>query len=229
MTEASPTPTSDDPVDLTAENLRGVPHAEVIIFTKDAEGPGASSIFYNSLGLPQELSGDEFDAHFRAIDPDALKAEFDGDAVWMNGPRRSMMDTATVQFLEGGEVTNIGDIPMRLGGRLQIADMSQLLGKRPAYTELLVDRTTTWVFIAGREVHELVAPSGAVYVLQSLSRAVDPDLSVEQLPELGQRLQLPDGWQYRVRTLDEDLVVLARGDAHIVFDEFESNYQRVDA
>jgi hypothetical protein len=26
--------------------------------------------------------------------------------------------------------------------------------------------------------------------------------------------------------LEEDLVVPARGDAHIVFDEFENNYQR---
>jgi hypothetical protein len=65
-----------------------------------------------------------------------------------------------------------------------------------------------------------------VYVMQSMSRNVDPDLGIEQLPTLGQRLELPPGWQYRVRTLEEELVVPARGDAHIVFDEFENNYQR---
>lgn len=59
-----------------------------------------------------------------------------------------------------------------------------------------------------------------------LSRHVDPDLNVEQLPILGERLQLPEGWQYRVRTLDEDLRVGAHGDAHIVFDAYENNYQR---
>lgn len=224
----SMTPSEEGAVILTAENLRGVPHAEVIIFTEDAEGPGASSIFYNSLGLPLELSGEEFDAHFRALAPEVLRAEFHGDGVWMNGPRRSMMDIATVQFLDDGKVTNIGDIPMRTGGRVHVQDLERLLGKRPAYTELMVERTTDWVFLAGREVHELVAPSGAVYVMQSLSLAVAPDLSVEQLPTLGERLQLPAGWTYRVRTLDEDLLVSARGDAHIVFDEFESNYQRID-
>ncbi|MBK9179487.1 MAG: hypothetical protein IPM45_07875 [Acidimicrobiales bacterium] len=224
----STTPIEEGTVTLTADNLRGVPHAEVIIFTEDADGPGASSVFYNSLGLPQELSGDDFDAHFRALDPEALKAEFHGDGVWMNGPRRSMMDTATVEFLESGKITPIGDIPMRTGGRVHVADLAGLLGKRPAYSELRVERTTEWVFLAGRQVYELVSPSGSLYVLQSLSRAVDPNLDVEQLPTLGDRMQLPDGWEYRVRTLDDDLIVRASGDAHIVFDEYESNYQRLD-
>ena len=94
------------------------------------------------------------------------------------------------------------------------------------YTELTVNRTTDWVFKQGQEVHELVAPSGAVYVMQSMSRHVDPNLEIEQLPTLGQHLKLPQGWQYRVCSLEEDLVVPARGDAHIVFDEFENNYQR---
>jgi hypothetical protein len=63
--------------------------------------------------------------------------------------------------------------------------------------------------------------------MQSMSRHVDPNLEIEQLATLGQRLKLPPEWQYRVRTTEEDLVVPARGDAHIVFDEFENNYQRV--
>jgi len=51
------------------------------------------------------------------------------------------------------------------------------------------------------------------------------------LPTLGQRLHLPDGWEYRTPTLDEDLVVRAQrggAEAHIVFDEYENNYQRID-
>ncbi|MFF4545709.1 hypothetical protein [Streptomyces sp. NPDC001435] len=49
---------------------------------------------------------------------------------------------------------------------------------------------------------------------------------MEQLPTLGERLQLPEGWQYHVRTLDEDLRASAHGDARIVFDEYANNYQR---
>jgi hypothetical protein len=40
---------------------------------------------------------------------------------------------------------------------------------------------------------------------------------------------MPDGWTYRVRTPDQDLVAQARdGVPHVVLDEFENNYQRED-
>jgi hypothetical protein len=84
------------------------------------------------------------------------------------------------------------------------------------------------VFHAGRPVHELIAPGGSVYAMQSASLIKDPNLA-EQLPNLAERLQLPGGWTYRVRTPDQDLVVQARdGVAHVVLDEFENNYQRED-
>jgi hypothetical protein len=139
------------------------------------------------------------------------------------------MDEARGEALDGGKVTSVVGMPMRLVANVRIPDMKAFAAKRPAYTDTEVERTTTWIFKAGRQVHELVAPTGSVYVMQSASRRVDPNLAVDQLATLGERLQLPDGWQYRVRTLDQDLAVRAReGVAHVVLDEFENNYQRED-
>ena len=219
----SATPVKQGVVTLTAENLHGVPHGEVVVFTRDTDGPGASSVLFNTLGLPDEMT----DEQFRALDPEDLKATYRADAIWLNGPRRALMDAATAEFLDEGRVTDVGGIPMRTVGQVHVPNLDLFLSaQRPPYTELTVNRTTDWVFKQGREIHELVAPSGAVYVMQSMSRHVDPNQEIEQLPTLGQRLKPPQGWQYRVRTLEEDLVVPARGDAHIVFDEFEDNYQR---
>jgi len=72
-----------------------------------------------------------------------------------------------------------------------------------------VERSTTWVFHAGQPVHDLIAPDGSVYAMRSASLIKDPSLT-EQLPNLGERLQMPDAWTYRVRTPDHDLVVQAR-------------------
>ena len=86
-------------------------------------------------------------------------------------------------------------------------------------------------FSAGQRVYELVAPTGSVYVIQSASQHVDPDNTVDRLATLGERLSLPQGWQYRTPRLEEDLVVRAEAGgapAHIVFDEYEDNYQRID-
>jgi hypothetical protein len=221
----SSTPTTGGTVTRTFEHLHGVPHAEIVVFTKDAQGPGASGLLYNTLGLPVDFT----DEQFRALDPAALAAEFNGDVVWTNGPRRAQMDTATAELLDAGKVTSVGGIAMHTVGVIPVPNLEVFLSaERPPYTQQTVVRTTQWRFLAGRQVHELVSPEGHVYIMQSLSRHVDPDLTTEELATLGERLQLPEGWQYRVRTLDQDLLVGAHGDAHIVFDEFEDNYQRED-
>ncbi|MFF9179248.1 hypothetical protein [Streptomyces sp. NPDC014793] len=56
-------------------------------------------------------------------------------------------------------------------------------------------------------------------------RRSPPTSSSPDAPTLGERLRLPEGLAYRVRTLNEDLRVTAYGDAYIVFDEHENNYQ----
>lgn len=206
------------------QDLRGKPHAEVVIIKRDTEGSGAVGICYNTLGLPDPLS----DEQFRALDAGALKAEFGGDGIWMNGPRRAQMDEASAEILDAGRVTSVGGIPMQIVARVRIPDVRMFAGKRPTYAEAEVERSTTWVFHAGQPVHELIAPDGHVYAMQSASLIKDPTLT-EQLADLGERLQMPDGWTYRVRTPDQDLVVEAHdGVAHVVLDEFENNYQRED-
>jgi hypothetical protein len=223
--------TEQGTVPVAAEKTHGKHHAEIVVFTRDAEGPGATGEVYNTLGLTDEFSDEQFDALFRALNPEALKATFGGDVVWKNGPRRAQMDSLTATALNEGRTSPVGDIPMQTVATMHIPDLDVFVGSTRPYTEMTVGRTTKWVFDRGREVYELLAPNGSVYVMQSASQAIDPDLTAERLPSLGQRQQRPDGWQYRVRTLDDELVVLAqRGDveAHIVLDEFENNYQRVD-
>ncbi|MFH8769534.1 hypothetical protein [Streptomyces sp. NPDC017958] len=177
-----------------------MPHAEIIVFTKDADGPGATGVVYNTLGLPVDFT----DEQFRALNPAALAAEFHGDAVWMNGPRRALMDAATAELRDAGRVTSVEGIAMHTVADIHVPDLQMFLSaKRPPCTQFTVGRTTQRLFRKGSEIHELVSPEGHQYVMQSLSRHVDPDLNVEQLPTLGERLQLPEGWQYHVRTLEE--------------------------
>jgi len=43
---------------------------------------------------------------------------------------------------------------------------------------------------------------------------------------LGEQLQLPVGWTYRSRVLDQDLSLLANGVAYVVQDNLFNSYQR---
>ena len=66
------------------------------------------------------------------------------------------------------------------------------------------------------------------YVMQSYSLEVDPTLSEAGLPRLGERLEKPDGWRYRVRRLMEEWSLHVDGEARVIQDELRNTYQRVD-
>lgn len=217
---------------VSAENLHGMHHGEIVVFTRDADGPGGFGMIYNTLGLTDDVSGEEFDARFRALDPEELKKDFGGDVIWMNGPRRALMDRMTAMVFEDGKISMVGPIPMRTVGTMHLPDLDLFLAsERPPYTEMTIGRTTEWFFDAGQQVYQLVSPTGSVYIMQSASQHVDPNNTVDSLATLGERLSLPDGWEYRSPTLQKDLVVRAEAEgapAHIVFDQYEDNYQRID-
>ncbi|WP_185303070.1 hypothetical protein [Streptomyces finlayi] len=88
------------------------------------------------------------DDQFRALDPAALAAEFHGDAVWKNGPRRALMDTASVELFEAGKVTSVDGVAMHTVADVRVPDVEGFLSsQRPPYTQLLVNRTTQWTFL----------------------------------------------------------------------------------
>jgi haloalkane dehalogenase len=129
----------------------------------------------------------------------------------------------------GQEIFDFGGLQMRRLATVPLPPRSLLGGlRRHPYSEQPVRRTTVYVWDQGREVYELVAPDGTSYVMQSYSLAVDLTLSEAELPTLGARLQLPDGWRYRVRRLDEEWRLAVDREARVIQDELENSYQRVE-
>ena len=62
-------------------------------------------------------------------------------------------------------------------------------------------------------------------VMQARCIGVDPTISEESLDTLGDKLSLPAGWSYRVRVLNEELVVDTTAHvATVLQDEFENSY-----
>ncbi|TEX45890.1 MAG: hypothetical protein B7C54_12725 [Acidimicrobiales bacterium mtb01] len=102
------------------------------------------------------------------------------------------------------------------------------LGNSPQampYTERKVDRGAVFFWDAGKRVYELVDSTGKAYVMQALCIGVDPKISEAVLPSLGSRLAVPEGWSYRTRLLDEELVVDTTSTmATVLQDEFENSY-----
>jgi hypothetical protein len=229
--QSKPADGLQNPFLVQAENWRGKPHYEVLFMNRNAEGPGGAGNYYNSLGLSFDVSNEEMDARFRALDPEKLKQEYGGDAVRFNGPRRFLVNRFSAQAFDGGEKFMMGPIPMYVYGTFVVPDFDAFIGgKQAPYRETVSKRSTTFYYDPGEEVYELVSPEGAVFTMFSSSLRVDPNNTIDKLPTLGERQSLPEGWQFRVRTLDKELVLVATYDSDppntIVLDEFENNYQR---
>ncbi len=167
---------------------------------------------------PQEL--------WERLEPDAIAKELEAVLVKLNGPRYWMLDGL------GSKAQPIEPIMREFGGIMMRRIAVVKLGDDPAqipYTVRHVDRRAVFFFDAGSRLYELVDPDGLVYVMQARCVGVDPDMSEEALLALGGRLALPDGWTYRSRILDEELVVDTSDHlASVLQDEFENTYTLPD-
>ena len=196
-------------------DMRGVRYGEVLaVFRRDA---GFEAEVYGTQLLndcPPEL--------WDALDAEAIAADMGALAVKLNGPRHWMLDGL------GQKVAVVDPVFREFGGlttrRIAVVELGETFGVHP-YEEIHVNRGAVFFFDAGTPVHELMDPDGRAYVMQAYCIGVDPGLTQEGLATLGERLSMPDGWSYRTRVLDEELVVDTTATvATVIQDELENTY-----
>lgn len=185
------------------------------LFVLRGAPPNAQASVWNTIKLnrcPQ--------AQWEAVDPGALAKELGATAVVLNGPRHFLMDSAAAST---GGVHSFDGLRARKVATIPIRSASDLVST--PYTDRTIKRRNTWRWKRTRLVYELVAPGGDVYVMQSYAQIRDPKLTLGKLRSLGRRLELPEGWRYRVRRLRRPLVLGARGRATILQDDLLNTYQ----
>ena len=194
---------------------RGVRYGEVLaVYLRDS---GLEAEVYGTQMLndcPQEL--------WETLDAGVIAAEMGAVFVKLNGPRHWMLDGlgTKVAVLEP-VLRDFNGLTMRRIATLELGDDPTAT----PYTERKVNRGAVFFFDAGKPVHELVNPDGLAYVMQAYCVGVDPTLTEADLPGLGERLALPEGWSFRTRVLEEELVVDTSATiATVLQDELENTY-----
>jgi hypothetical protein len=158
----------------------------------------------------------------------AIAKENAADIATLNGPRHWVLDAIDGGDVSGsGETKNFGGIEMSKVASQTTALSTVKDGGQAAYTTTQVQRTTVWIYDAGKAVFELLDDQGGVYIMQSYSQQVDRTLKMADLPTLGQRLKLPTGWSYRTRVLDQALNLSSNGLATILQDDLKNTYQKI--
>lgn len=206
--------TSEKPQRLISD-MRGVRYGEVLaVFARDnaleAEVYGTQML----NDCPAEL--------WDTLDPTTIAAELGAVGVKLNGPRHWCLDGL------GTKVAPVEPVLREFNGLLMRRIAVLQLGNEPGsipYTVRNVDRGATFFWDAGKEVHELVDPDGTAYVMQAFCIGVDKTLTQDNLHELKNKLQLPTGWSYRTRILENEMISdTTTNIATVIQDELENTY-----
>ena len=203
---------SNDPT----TGLSGKRYGEVLLVTPGEAGPQAT--VYNSYPLndcPADL--------WSALDAQAIATENGAATALLNGPRYWLMNSIEKVNQGPRMIKNFGGIDMLLQATVLLTAMN------PApYTANQVNRHTVFTFDAGEEVFELQDPAYRRWVMQTWSQIVDPDLSRGDLPKLGERLDLPEGWTYQKRVLESPLRIdSANRTALVLQDDLTNSYSLI--
>jgi hypothetical protein len=197
------------------DHMRGVRYGEVLaMFLRDT---GLEAEVYGTQMLndcPQEL-WETLNADEIAKDMGAVFAKLNGPRYWLLdglGSKVAVVDPVFKDF-NGIQMRRIATIPIG-------ADFAA-----GPYTIRNVNRGAVFFFDAGKTVYELVDPDSRALVMQARCIGIDPNMTEESLANLGERLALPEGWSYRTRVLETELVVDTSATlATVVQDEFENTY-----
>jgi hypothetical protein len=190
------------------ENTRNMRFCEVLIINE-----GYVEI-YNTSGLnacPEDA--------WNAIDPTEMAKQMNVQSIQKNGPHFWVMDSQTIGF---GETKSFGGIDARWAAQAPVSSLGGSEGSTP-YQPFKTCKTQKMVYDAGQKVWEMVDDQGQAWILQ----AHEAQFSLDDLDTLDTQMKsLPEGWNWRTRTLDEQLVLdLKAADCNMgIGDEFHQYY-----
>jgi len=221
--QAVPVPTA--PKNLKYKDLRGVQYCEVWLFVPQPNKMVFVD-YYNTSDFNNAANKkDTCPAGMWAkVNPEELKAKYQGVAtVFKNGPRGWTMDWIDLPV---GPVVDFDGLKTRWMGKGELPpEMMDMKPGQMAYKPVQSHRRSTMHFDKGKPVFILDDPSGTPWVMQAYSAIVDPSITYDSLKDMGPKLKLPDGWKYRVVTLDKDLNITTPGGfAWITQDNLQNTY-----
>lgn len=207
------------------DSLRGTRYTEIFLIggngiTKDLYAGVYNTVSMNGYTL---ANGDSSpDSILNKMDMEALKKEYDVLAGFKNGPR-----VWTLDWLEANKGTthDFQGLQAAWVAKVSLKGMNVEKKGSTAYNPTSVERRTKFGFLKGRPLFILDDPDGNAWVMKSCGLIVDPTMSYDKLMNLGERLKPAAGWKYRVKVIDQDLVLLPEsGIARIVQDELGNTY-----
>jgi len=190
--------------------------------------PGAGTGIFNTIGLnnntnPNDSLPENLWVNYSSED---VMKQYNSSMVYANGPRNWTMDAMTLKFSK--TIRNLDGLDTRWGADIGVPEGANLSESEQAYQAMPVQSDRTWFFDKGKPVFVLVDPNGTNYIMQSYCQIVDKNLTYNDLQTLDTKLNLPQGWEYKVVALPENIEMNGVGvngtDWQITQDDLQNTY-----
>jgi hypothetical protein len=169
--------------------------------------PGAGTGIYNTMtfNIQPDNGKDSAPNDLMANYSDAQNAKaYNADGSYSSGIRYWVHDKMRLMF--SNNVRNMAGLDTRWGANAAISADAMTKGEQ-FYSITPVTCNRTWYYDAGKPVYLLDAPNNMTFVMQSYSIIVDKNQTMADLPNLGSKLKLPEGWKFRTVVLTKNLTV----------------------
>ena len=160
------------------------------------------------------------------LDFEKIKKEFGVIGASLNGPKLWTPDWSEVQV---GFERDFNGIKAPWVAQLNMGDKPGDVSESAPYKSMTIARKSALGWRKGTTVLLLDDASGNTYVMKGFQLGLTPKHTYEQFVAAGQGQfkQLPPGWNFRVKTLERELIETpAGGVATIMADEFFNVYDK---
>ena len=211
---------------LEFDGLMGNRYTEILpVFGNVITGKYIAGV-YNTVGMNDpDGKGDTSPASILdKLDLDKVKDNHDALSVVLNGPRLWTIDHLGVNT---GKVRDFQGLKAHWVMWFPIPDEIRE-GKDLSYYVMDALRDTEMTIWKGSRVYIMDDPDGNSFVMKSAGLIKHPDQKFEDLKNLGSRLKLAEGWKFRTKILEQELVFKTKdGKSFIVQDDIGNTYDRV--
>lgn len=206
---------------LVFDNTRGARFCE--LFFIKLKGDMKELHVYNPTGLNNmEKTGDSCpDGLINKVDLKGLREHYKMDGIYYNKPRHWICDQITIPV---GAKRKLGDMAWYWMASSHMPAKTEMKPGFLTYKHVPVERKSEIIFRAGKPVFLMDDPEGKTWVMKTYRDAYDQ--TYDKLKDLpGRYNKLPEGYKFRVVTLEKDLILRpTEGTATVMQDEFENTF-----
>lgn len=224
---SKPKPADDEQLTLKEyDSLMGTRYTEFLIVWGNPLKKEFVAGVYNTVGLnsPEDKVDSSPQDQLDKVNMEQAADEMEALSYVLNGPRLWTIDHLGVKV---GKERDFQGLKAHWLMWFPIPDEIRE-GRDLSYAIMPALRDTAMTIWKGSRVYILDDPEGNSFVMKSASLIKDPSQKFEDLKDLGSRLKLAEGWKFRTKLLEEELVFKTKdGKSFIVQDDIGNTYDRV--